>query len=239
VFASSADLDSSVRRYGLVRSVIDAGQRAADRLQIARADLLALQAALEQADRDAGELQLLVGSGQAQLDAAGTTRAEIAAGLASRVQALDEEALGQERGQAELLRILSRAELEAEEAADTTLSAPIDATITSEFGPRWGRQHSGVDFESYLGAPIQAARRGVVIEADWLDGYGNVTVIDHGGGVTTLYAHQSEQAVHPGEQVERGQLIGSVGVTGNSTGPHLHFEVHLDGAAVDPREYLS
>jgi murein DD-endopeptidase MepM/ murein hydrolase activator NlpD len=238
VFVAADDLDSSVRRSGLVRTVIGAEQQAAARLQAARADLLALQASLEQVEHDGAMLRRVVAGGQAQLEAAGTTRANVAAGLAARVQALEAEVLGQQQGQVQLVRVLSRAELAAEEAADTTMSMPIDAVITSEFGPRWGREHRGVDFESAIGVPIHAARAGVVIEAGWLDGYGQVTVIDHGGGVTTLYAHQSVQHVGPGQAVERGESIGAVGVTGNSTGPHLHFEVHVNGAAVDPRGYL-
>ena len=79
----------------------------------------------------------------------------------------------------------------------------------------------------------------MVIEADWLDGYGQVTVIDPGGGLTTLYAHQSAFEVGAGERVEGGQLIGYVGVTGNSTGPHLHFETREHGVATDPRKHFS
>lgn len=239
VFTGSSDLDSSVRRQGLLRSLVETGDRAADELRIARQDLLELRAALDGVAGGAALLRADVDATQAQLDGAAARRAEVAATLAARVEALDAEIVGQQRSEAKLVRVLSAAELEAEEQASRRLSSPIDAPITSEFGTRWGRMHNGVDFESDIGVPIYAAKSGVVIEADWLDGYGQVTVIDHGGGLTTLYAHQSAFEVGAGERVERGQLIGYVGVTGNSTGPHLHFETREHGVATDPRKYLS
>ncbi|MFN0027546.1 MAG: M23 family metallopeptidase, partial [Acidimicrobiales bacterium] len=122
--------------------------------------------------------------------------------------------------------------------ASQWLSWPIDAWITSEYGTRWGRMHWGVDFESDYGVPIYAARQGTVLEADWMSGYGLAVIIDHGGGLSTLYAHQDELNVSAGQWVERGELIGWVGTTGNSTGPHLHFEVYEGTQAVDPRDYL-
>ena len=88
------------------------------------------------------------------------------------------------------------------------------------------------------GTPIAAAAAGTVIYAGWLGGYGNLTVIDHGGGLATAYGHQSSIAVSVGEQVAQGQTIGNVGSTGHSTGPHLHFEVRVNGQAVDPLGYL-
>lgn len=243
VFTRAADLDQSVRRQGLMKTLIEANERAVDDLLIARQDLLSLQAALAASDARAGVLQGTVDDGTGRLAAAGRRRAEVAASLAARVGGLDAEIVGQQQGRAQLLRLLSRADLEAEEQAEEQaqrrLSSPIDATITSEFGSRWGRQHEGVDFESDIGVPLRAAKGGVVVEAGWIDGYGQTIVIDHGGGLTTLYAHQSAFAVEAGERVERGQLIGYVGVTGTATGPNLHFETRQGDVPVDPRNYLS
>jgi murein DD-endopeptidase MepM/ murein hydrolase activator NlpD len=115
---------------------------------------------------------------------------------------------------------------------------PVDAPITSPFGWRWGRMHEGIDLGAGYGAPIAAAAPGTVIYAGWLGGYGNLTVIDHGGGLATAYGHQSSIAVGVGDQVAQGQAIGYVGSTGHSTGPHLHFEVRVNGQAVDPLGYL-
>jgi murein DD-endopeptidase MepM/ murein hydrolase activator NlpD len=115
---------------------------------------------------------------------------------------------------------------------------PVNAPITSPFGPRWGRMHTGIDLGAAYGTPIAAAAAGNVIYAGWLGGYGNLTIIDHGGGLATAYGHQSSIAVSVGEQVAQGQTIGYVGSTGHSTGPHLHFEVRVNGQAVDPLGYL-
>jgi murein DD-endopeptidase MepM/ murein hydrolase activator NlpD len=103
---------------------------------------------------------------------------------------------------------------------------------------RWGRMHEGLDLGAGYGSPIHAAAAGVVVHAGWLGGYGNLVVIDHGGGLSTAYGHQSQIAVSYGQHVGQGQVIGYVGSTGHSTGPHLHFEVRINGEAVDPLGYL-
>ena len=125
------------------------------------------------------------------------------------------------------------------------LSVPVPgAPITSGFGPRvhpiYGdvRMHTGIDFGAAYGTPIHAAADGVVVSAGPLGGYGNATVIDHGNGLATLYAHQSGIIVSPGQSVARGQVIGYVGCSGLCTGPHLHFEVRVRGTPVDPMQYL-
>jgi septal ring factor EnvC (AmiA/AmiB activator) len=115
---------------------------------------------------------------------------------------------------------------------------PLCAPVTSEYGPRWGRMHRGIDQGASTGTPIGASKAGTVIFAGWQGGYGNLTLIDHGDGVVTAYAHQSRFAVGSGARVSQGQTIGFVGNTGNSTGPHLHFETRVNGSAVNPRQYL-
>lgn len=118
------------------------------------------------------------------------------------------------------------------------------APITSPFGyrtdPITGQQafHSGIDFGASCGTPIHAAGTGVVLSAAPDDGYGNATVINHGGGLATLYGHQSAFAVSAGQSVTQGQVIGYVGSTGKSTGCHLHFEVRVNGNPVNPLGYL-
>ena len=115
---------------------------------------------------------------------------------------------------------------------------PTSGQITSGFGPRWGRMHQGLDVGAPTGRPITAAKSGKVIVAGWSGGYGNLVVIDQGGGLSTAYAHQSRIAVKVGDPVTQGGLIGYIGSTGHSTGPHLHFEVRVNGAARDPLPYL-
>jgi murein DD-endopeptidase MepM/ murein hydrolase activator NlpD len=114
---------------------------------------------------------------------------------------------------------------------------PVSGPVVSPFGWRWGRMHEGVDIAAGYGSPIAAAASGTVIYAGWMGGYGNLIIIDHGGGIATAYAHQSSFAVGGGP-VSQGQTIGYVGCTGHCFGPHLHFEVRVNGSAVDPLGYL-
>ncbi|MBS1895403.1 MAG: peptidoglycan DD-metalloendopeptidase family protein [Actinobacteria bacterium] len=127
------------------------------------------------------------------------------------------------------------------QASAAGLIWPVQGVLTSPFGPRWGSFHPGIDIGVSEGTPIEAAASGTVVlmqsEAE-SGGYGNYTCIDHGGGLSTCYAHQVEFATSLGARVEQGEVIGYVGNTGYSTGPHLHFEVRVNGEPVDPLGYL-
>jgi murein DD-endopeptidase MepM/ murein hydrolase activator NlpD len=114
---------------------------------------------------------------------------------------------------------------------------PVSGTVTSGFGMRWGRMHEGIDIAAPTGTAIHAAAGGTVIYAGVMSGYGNIVVIDHGGGVATAYGHMSAIWVGGGT-VSQGQGIGAVGCTGHCTGPHVHFEVRVNGSPVDPMGYL-
>jgi murein DD-endopeptidase MepM/ murein hydrolase activator NlpD len=115
---------------------------------------------------------------------------------------------------------------------------PVNGPVTSPFGWRWGRMHEGIDIAVPSGTPIRAAASGTVVLAAVTGGYGNYTCVDHGGGLSTCYAHQSSYATSQGASVQQGQVIGYVGCTGSCYGDHLHFEVRVNGAAVDPMGYL-
>jgi murein DD-endopeptidase MepM/ murein hydrolase activator NlpD len=119
-------------------------------------------------------------------------------------------------------------------ASPVRLSAPIDAEPTDGFGPRGTRFHTGIDYPAPMGTPVVASRDGVVSAVGPLAGYGNVVELSHGQGVSTLYAHLSRILVEPGRRVTRGTTVGLVGRTGDATGPHLHFELRIRGAAIDP-----
>ena len=126
-------------------------------------------------------------------------------------------------------------------AAGTSSSGfvwPVHGVLTSSFGWRWGRMHEGIDIAVGNGTPVVASASGTVIVAGWMGGYGNLVVVDHGNGIATAYGHNTSVAVAPGQSVAQGQLIAYSGNTGNSTGPHVHFEVRVNGAAVDPLGYI-
>jgi murein DD-endopeptidase MepM/ murein hydrolase activator NlpD len=115
---------------------------------------------------------------------------------------------------------------------------PLGGAITSYYGPRWGRMHTGIDIDGTSGQPIVASKAGRVIVASYYGGYGNAVVVDHGGGVTTLYGHMSAFGVSNGQDVSQGQVLGYVGCTGSCTGDHLHFEVRVNGSPQNPLDYL-
>jgi len=122
---------------------------------------------------------------------------------------------------------------------------PIHGQITSSFGTRihpvfkTKTVHTGIDIAAKKGAPVKSAESGEVIYSGWLRGYGQIIIIDHGHGMTTVYAHLNSISVDEGQGVKKGQVIGAVGNTGVATGPHLHFEVRINGDARDPLKYLS
>lgn len=159
----------------------------------------------------------------------------------------------QDRAQA--IRMLDELEGVSEEAKQELLSRasrgdpgivpgyfiwPAEGEVVSGFGPRKHpiagvvRQHNGIDIDAPYGAAVRAAAGGTVLKAGPMGGYGLSVVIDHGGGLSTLYAHMSEVSVSAGRAVSQGELIGKVGSTGYSTGPHLHFEVRVNGEPKDP-----
>jgi len=128
--------------------------------------------------------------------------------------------------------------------SSTPSIAPVRGILTDGFGgrsdPFTGErgQHSAIDISSAIGAPIRSPADGIVVKAEWANGYGNVIYISHGYGYSTRYGHLSSFAVHPGQRIKRGDVIGHVGSTGRSTGPHLHYEVRANNNPVNPLEYI-
>ncbi|MBR3786537.1 MAG: peptidoglycan DD-metalloendopeptidase family protein [Firmicutes bacterium] len=178
------------------------------------------------------ELEESKGELQAQLDALNAEADRISAEIQAR-----QEALAQQQAQ--------NGTSGGGNYSGGVMMWPCDSTyITSEFGYRihpitgiW-TGHTGIDIGCSMYAPIYAAESGTVILAEWYGGYGNAVVIDHGGGITTLYGHNEELYVSVGQKVSRGETIAGAGSTGWSTGPHLHFEVREGGNYVDPMGYL-
>ncbi|TYC22582.1 M23 family metallopeptidase [Micromonospora sp. MP36] len=183
-----------------------------------------------------------------------------AAALSAAITSGQEELAGRQREEAALRQEIERRARSASVTAPATaptarvvagggrLGRPLSGRLTSRFGVRFDpyyhvwQRHPGIDLAAPTGTPIVAAADGRVTRAGWYGGYGNYTCIDHGRAsgqrLSTCYGHQSRLLVSPGQRVRAGQVIGLVGSTGASTGPHLHFEVRLGGRAVDPLPWI-
>jgi murein DD-endopeptidase MepM/ murein hydrolase activator NlpD len=194
-------------------------------------------------------------SSQNALANARSTKRETLAGVNEHERELKHEVAGLEQASASLGAAIRSAQARASApssggAASGTSSSssggvssrgfiwPVSGAVTSGFGWRWGRMHEGIDIAAPSGTPIRAVAAGTVIYSGWMSGYGNLVVIDHGGGLATAYAHQSSISVGSGQGVVQGQTIGYVGCTGHCFGDHLHFEVRVNGSPVDPMGYL-
>jgi murein DD-endopeptidase MepM/ murein hydrolase activator NlpD len=187
---------------------------------------------------------------QADLQAARAARADTLASVEQHIEKLEGDVSDLQGEIQAQLQAAAQEQAAAQTAPPETIPAgptqetssgfiwPVGGSVTSPFGMRWGRMHEGVDIAVPAGTPIKAADSGTVAIAAPTGGYGNYTCVNHGGGLSTCYAHQSSFAVGVGDSVSQGQVIGSVGCTGSCFGDHLHFEVRVDGAAVDPMGYL-
>jgi len=256
-FSASQVTDVLVGLEYLDRSTADR-RDAMDRWAAVAAREQALQdraAAAEAAARD--ELAAIAGTQSrlaADLDKLAAQRSELESELTSQEQLLAEveKALAEWNGeltrlqkeQASIRRIIAERSRPRSPRHTGRYYRPVPGAVTSGFGPRvhpiYGvvKMHTGVDMHAPMGQPISAFASGRVIFAGVKGGYGNAVMIDHGGGMVTLYAHQSKIAVRVGQRVKGGQVIGYVGSTGLSTGPHLHFEIRINGQPVDPVPYL-
>jgi murein DD-endopeptidase MepM/ murein hydrolase activator NlpD len=222
------DMAAARRETGAIRAeVAEATQVLAAKTaeaQAARAALLARQSSLAAAKEDKSALLTHVEGFRHEAEEDLDSMLAASASLAAQIRASQPPAPTSGGG------------------GDSTPSAsgfiwPVNGTVTSGFGMRWGRMHEGIDIAAPTGTAIHAAAAGTVIYAGVMSGYGNIVVIDHGGGIATAYGHMSAIWVGGG-QVSQGQGIGAVGCTGHCTGPHVHFEVRVNGSPVDPMGYL-
>jgi murein DD-endopeptidase MepM/ murein hydrolase activator NlpD len=187
----------------------------------------------EQAEQRVSRERVRVAS-EAQRLAAEQAAAEQSAAETARVAA--------ERAAAEAARVAAEHaaadKAAAEKAATGQWARPALGRLTSTYGPRWGRMHKGIDLAAGTGSPIRAAAAGTVVSAGDEGGYGYAVRIRHADGTQTLYAHNSRLLVRAGQQVSAGEQIAREGNSGNSTGPHLHFEVVVGGRNVNPLTWL-
>jgi murein DD-endopeptidase MepM/ murein hydrolase activator NlpD len=239
----SNDLNEAVLRQAFTANLQASSQTVGDQLRRTERDLRELEASAEASETEAGAAAENLSARAADLAPLQERRVRLTVALRQRIEALTAEASGHAANEEAILRVI------AEEAAPPppvgtppapvpTVVWPADGEVTSEFGMRWGVLHRGIDVAGSEGTPVVAALPGRVIEAGWTSGYGLTVIVDHGQGSTTLYAHLSAIEVDEGAEVGPTTTIGAMGSTGNSTGPHLHFETRLDGEAHDPRELL-
>lgn len=261
-FSGARDLGEASRRWSLLDTVAARGDDAADRLGAARDDLDAAARAAGEARDLATQRRQEEQARLSELLSARADKARLSGALDERIREFQADADAAAAQEAELTRLIAAKEADAAAraaaaarprpaprapaaggtspvaASASGFAWPLAGPVTSGFGMRWGRLHAGLDVAAGSGTPIRAAAAGTVVFAGVMGGYGNVVVLGHGGGLTTLYAHQSRLAASVGAAVARGQVIGFVGSTGHSTGPHLHFETRVDGRPRNPRAYL-
>ena len=237
------------RRSSLLAQVTNKDRDVLDRLRALREDLGDEKIKADRARDVAAERREVVLARLSELQKARREKARLSAALDARIREYQSEAdavAAQESGLTALIR--SREQARASRGAvdpglDGRISGaglvwPVRGSVTSGFGQRWGRLHAGIDIGAGTGTPIRASKAGEVIFAGSMSGYGNCVIIDHGGGLSTLYAHQSRIATGDGAAVGQGDVIGYVGSTGHSTGPHLHFETRVSGSPQNPMRYL-
>ncbi len=253
-FLSSADPNEALRRSTLLRMADSDSDDLLEDLRAVREDrALAEEAArnaVEQAQKLKDGMAGLIAELEAQRQVQATLKAELETRVAEWETAMQDLAAEEQELSAFIreqeARLAPRAGSPAVPGVTSSSGFiwPINASVTSEFGyrvhPIFGtrRLHAGIDLGAGSGTQILATRGGTVISAGPYGGYGNAVVIAHGDGLSSLYAHQSKIAVSAGESVDRGEVIGYVGSTGQSTGPHLHFEIRESGEPVNPRRYL-
>ncbi|MCP5026153.1 MAG: peptidoglycan DD-metalloendopeptidase family protein [Actinomycetia bacterium] len=255
---ASADLNDSVRRNALLDSVNADAADLLDLLRAAEEDLDFARVEAEIAAEEAEAERQRLGGVLALLEGQRDIQAELVAEVEVRRntwQAEYDEFLANEQALSSFIAQKQREEALARAAANATTSVrsdvsrdgfrwPAAGSITSGFGSRihpifkTSRMHNGVDIDANSGAPIYASKGGTVLVSDSRQGSGQTVVLDHGNGVSTWYFHMSERAASVGETVDAGEIIGYVGSTGWSTGPHLHFEVRVDGLPKDPLIFL-
>ena len=251
VLLNSTSFADLLSRMEIITAIMDDNKKIVAEYTAAKEDIEQKKQELEETQAAQKEYQENLGY---KVDELAASEAEQAA-LAESIQAYKAESEAEyDRIASEMQDVSNQiAALSAQAAAngsvpmgDGTLIWPTPSCTTnsSAYGwrihPIYGTRkfHAGEDIPAGYGAEILAAASGTVITAGWVSGYGNYTVIDHGGGMMTAYGHQSSIAVSVGQTVTQGQVIGYVGSTGNSTGPHLHFEVYINGSTVDPKSFF-
>lgn len=223
---------------GRVRELRNESRAVVDRLRTVRDRITAARDAIAAHEQELVRTRSSIEAHQSKLERARGKREDALAKIKAKEQELD--------GAVADLQVKIAAQLAPGNAlpagpiqgGSSGIIWPVNGPVVSGFGMRWGSMHEGVDIAVPTGTSIRAAASGTVAIAAWTGGYGNYTCIDHGGGLSTCYGHQESFAVSGGQRVSQGQVIGYSDCTGHCFGPHVHFEVRINGQAVDPMGYL-
>jgi murein DD-endopeptidase MepM/ murein hydrolase activator NlpD len=250
VLLDSDGFDDLVSRYDYLRRIQDQDSAIVARVRALRNETRATVDRIRIAKREIEAKKEELERTRMQLEA---RQAELDAVRDQKASALDHVEATAERLEGDISDLNDQIAAQLAESASTTTSDPLPAgpiqggsgdmiwpvngPVVSPYGMRWGRLHAGIDIAVPAGTPIRAAKSGSIVLAAPTSGYGNYTCIDHGGGQSTCYAHQSSYAITSGS-VSQGDVIGYVGCTGHCYGDHLHFEVRINGSPVDPMGYL-
>ena len=250
VILDSDGFDDLVHRYEYLRRIEERDASIVGRVRFLRDDSRDTVARVEETRDEIAAKEAELERTRVQLEA---REAELDAVRDQKAAALDSVKQNIQRLEGDISDIQSKIQAQIQQATETSTTPlpagpvqggsggyiwPVNGPVTSPFGPRWGRMHEGIDIAVPSGTPIRASASGKVIIAAYTGGYGNYTCVDHGGGRASCYAHQASYATSVGASVSQGEVIGYIGCTGSCFGDHLHFEIRVNGAAVDPLGYL-
>ncbi len=248
VLLSSTDFNDFLTRYELLNAIVSNDMDLIESIKKEQSNLKMIQSELEVNAQELENNRIGQKNMKEELDLRKAEKEKMLSSVQKEKEKYQEAIDELERTSRDLEQMIRKAQGNSsggkQGTGSLTWPTPGYSTITSPYGMRFHpilkerRMHTGVDIGAPNSAKIVAADDGVVISSGWMGGYGQTIIIDHGKGISTLYAHQSVLIAKEGESVTKGEMIGKVGSTGWSTGPHLHFEVRINGNPTDPMAYL-